>query len=84
MASPEPGAEFMHDNPTGMGYGQSHHEQQELTAEMNHLDLKNGAVVKFMQDDDEGWRIVSWVDDSSIDRITAIEPAYFEANFTPV
>ena len=49
---------------------------------MTELDIKNGQVVSYMQDDDEGWRLVEWIDDQGIDRITAIEPTVFDANFT--
>jgi len=77
------GDELLHDNPSGMGYGQAA-RGEELTAEMTKLDLKNGTAVRYLEDDDEGWPLVEWVDDFGIDRITAIEPAYFAANFTPV
>jgi len=77
------GEEFIHDNPAGTGYGHSA-RGEELSAEMTMLDLKNGAVVQYMEDDDAGWHLVSWVDDLGIGRITAIEPDYFASNFTRV
>ncbi len=76
------GDEFIHDSPDGTGYGHAA-RGEELTAEMTMLDLKNGTVVTYMEDDDSGWHLVSWTDDLGIERITAIDPEYFGTNFTP-
>jgi hypothetical protein len=64
----------------GNGYGQNARGEV-LTAEMTELDLKPGTEVIYMQDDDEGWALVQWVDGVGIDRITAIEPAQFDSDF---
>ncbi len=64
----------------GNGYGHNA-LGQELTAEMTELDLKPGTEVTYMQDDDEGWALVEWIDDKGLDRITAIEPDQFANDF---
>ena len=68
-------------NPThGNGYGHNA-KGSELTAEMTELDLKPGTEVTYLQDDDEGWALVEWVDGKDLDRITAIEPDQFANDF---
>jgi hypothetical protein len=51
---------------------------------MTELDLKPGTEVSFLEYDPDSWALVEWVDDVSADRITAIEPAQFSSDFTPV
>jgi hypothetical protein len=75
-----PGDVLMYQPGHGQGYGQAANGG-ELTAEMTELDLKPGTEVRYLQDDDEGWALVEWVDGVGIDRITAIEPAQFNSDF---
>jgi hypothetical protein len=79
-----PGDRFVWDHPDGLGYGQMYHANQVLTAEMTELDIKNGQEVTYMQDDDEGWRLVEWVDDQNVERITAIDRSSFQNYFNPI
>jgi hypothetical protein len=78
---PNPGDKLVYDPGHGHGYGHAA-KGQELTAEMTELDLKPGTEVTYMQDDDEGWALVQWVDGVGIDRITAIDPDQFSSDFT--
>lgn len=78
MANPGDMLEYQPSH--GQGYGQNARGDF-LTAEMTELDLKPGMLVTYLQDDDEGWALVQWVDDHGIDRITAIEPAQFDSDF---
>jgi aminoglycoside N3'-acetyltransferase len=56
----------------------------DLTAEMTELDLKPGTVVTVHSlDAESAWPIVGWTDDVGIDRLTSIEPAVFDSDFTP-
>jgi hypothetical protein len=74
------GDKLMYQPAHGTGYGHNA-LGQELTAEMTELDLKPGTEVTYMQDDDQGWALVAWVDGVGIDRITAIEPDQFASDF---
>jgi hypothetical protein len=57
----------------------------EQTGEMRELDLDSGhEVVLEAVDEDTGRPIVNWTDAHGIDRMTSIDPAFFDQYFRPV
>lgn len=56
----------------------------ELPSEHADLDLTEGTTVVVSGfDEDRGLLLVEWTDRSGNPRITSVEPATFDANFTP-
>lgn len=88
MAVANIGAKFIYSHPEGLGFGEHNkvdagHGDQ--TAEMKELDLKDGQEVTLMEYDAESdWPLVEWTDGVGVNRITTIEPGYFDQYFQPV
>lgn len=80
---PVVGERLTYDHPQDLGFGE-HHLGQPLSAEMAELDMVDGTVVTVLEFDAESdWPLVEWTDSKGINRITTIEPSFFDANFTP-
>lgn len=76
------GEKYVYDPEHGKGFGEAA-KGDVLSAEMMELDLKPGTEVEFLHLDDVGWPLIQWVDGVGIDRITAVDPAMYEADFRP-
>ena len=84
MATFDPGTHLMYNHPEAKGFGE-HHKGDVLTAEMTELDLKSGqSVILLEYDADTDWPLISWIDGTGIDRITTVEPSFFDANFVEI
>jgi hypothetical protein len=78
------GDRFIYNHPNGLGFGE-HFRGETLTAEMTELDLASGTEVMLLEyDADTSWPLVQWVDSKGLDRITTVEPQFFQDNFGPV
>ena len=77
------GYPYIYDHADDKGYGE-HYRGEVLTAEMTELDLKDGTPVFCIAiDEDTGWPLVDWTDDTGIYRITSVNPDDFDNLFTP-
>lgn len=83
--APSVGAEYTYDPQHGSGFGRQH-KGEELTAEMQELDLHPGTPVKIIDIDEEsGGRVhVEWTDRKDLPRITSIDPQEFDDDFKKV
>jgi hypothetical protein len=78
------GDQFIYNHPDGLGFGE-HFRGTNLTAEMTELDLTSGTTVTLLEyNADTDWPSVQWVDSKGLDRITTVEPQFFQDNFDPV
>lgn len=81
------GDKFAYGHVDGLGFGEGVKADAgygELSAEMQELDMQDGQEVTLLEyDADNGWPHVEWVDATGVNRITTIEPAYFEEHFQP-
>lgn len=57
----------------------------EITSEMRELDLQDGSEVTVLElDADSGWPIIQWTDSIGIERLTTVDPVFFDGYFMPV
>jgi hypothetical protein len=52
---------------------------------MQDLDMDSGTQVELLEDDEErGLRRVGWIDSQGTERITSVEPDFFDSHFVEV
>ena len=78
---PMPGQRYTYNPANGKGFGENA-SGHELTSEMKMLDLKPGTETAYHSAEaDTNWPIISWVDDTGVDRQTTISPGVFMTDF---